>query len=421
VDAGKQHGYCRNRDPRTEGPGSVCMCDAGWMGSDCTENVNECAEDTDACDANAYCTDNIGSYECECKYPVPVEGDDGNNQPGFYGTGFECSACKVCPIGLRAVGICESENRDCTDINECQEINDCDDHATCHNAYGSFTCECDQNGNNDEWWGVGTQSNECDPCTDCYNGYHEQSPCTSTVDRVCKTNILSGKYLIESEADDNRMCMVMLEGEWYPSRVNYGNGDDYCGISVPSGEANPLHLVKQMVPAAVWKLTQLYDNVETGYGDIYTIESQVNGEWSCLFFGNSGNDIYPSLQSCTGWDITDTANCPWNNVGKSYCGYSTEPDTLRENGQAVWKITPVKLAESKFIIQNQAKQIKTTVDGESLWECLAFEKQGAATNPSRYNWGNGDDWCGAGDWEGLGSEVALLNNKQAVFIITAMY
>jgi len=418
-DMQKEHGYCRNRDPRTEGPGSVCMCDAGWIGKDCTQNLDECVEETDACDAEAYCTDNIGSYECQCKYPVPDAGSDGNNKAGYYGTGFECSACTVCAVGMRPVSVCEERDRECADINECQEVNNCDDHATCDNTYGSFTCECDQNGEGDEWWGVGITTDRCTACTNCNFGFHEEEPCMSTVDRVCKANVLSGDYLIESEADDNRMCMVMMEEEWYPSRVNYGNGDKYCGISIPADEEKgPLQLVKQMVPGAVWKLTALYGNVDTGYGDIYTIQSRVNQQWHCLFFGNDGLDMYPSLQTCTGWDINDMANCPWNNPGKSFCGFSTEPDSLRENGQAVWKISPVKLVESKFIIQNHAKQLRSSIEGDSLWECLAFEKQGAATNPSRYNWGNGDDWCGAGDWEGLGSEIALLNNKQAVFILT---
>merc|ERR1712138_127364 len=87
------------------------------------------------------------------------------------------------------------------------------------------------------------------------------------------------------------------------------------------------------------------------------------------------------------------------------------------NTQAVFKITPVKLNANKYIIQNAAKG-NTNYEGDALWECLAFEKNGAATNPSRYNWGNGDSWCGVGDWEGLGKDVALMNNKQAVFILT---
>jgi len=82
-------------------------------------------------------------------------------------------------------------------------------------------------------------------------------------------------------------------------------------------------------------------------------------------------------------------------------------------------VTPLKLNENKYILQSASKGHKGQ-DGTPIWECLAFEEQGAATNPSRYNWGNGDTWCGAGDWEGEGKVYGLLNNKQAVFILTFM-
>merc|ERR1719460_3098306 len=80
---------------------------------------------------------------------------------------------------------------------------------------------------------------------------------------------------------------------------------------------------------------------------------------------------------------------------------------------AIFQIKAVKLVEKKYIIQARARS-------NGNWECLAFEDQGAATNPSRYNWGNGEDWCGVGDWDGYGKEMALLNNKQAVFIFTQL-
>ena len=77
------------------------------------------------------------------------------------------------------------------------------------------------------------------------------------------------------------------------------------------------------------------------------------------------------------------------------------------------------MSESKFLLQNAANGNTDSMDN-TLWECVVFEKAGASTNPSRYNWGNGDDFCGVGDWEGLGKEIALLNNKQAVFILTSL-
>ena len=142
-------------------------------------------------------------------------------------------------------------------------------------------------------------------------------------------------------------------------------------------------------------------------------------------FGNKGKDIYPSTQNCRSYDIADKAECPWANGGKGmeYCGFEVQgadpKDALVENGQAVWRVVPLKLNENKYLLMSASKGRKEDDNsGNKIWECLAFEDNGAATNPSRYNWGNGGQWCGVGNWEGEGKIVSLLNNKMAVFILT---
>merc|ERR1712167_98876 len=114
------------------------------------------------------------------------------------------------------------------------------------------------------------------------------------------------------------------------------------------------------------------------------------------------------------------STCPWGSTdSKPYCDFQVDSRTttdtrgaLVDNKLATFKISAVKVIENKFIIQSSARASK------NIWECLAFEEQGAATHPSRYNWGNAADWCGVGDWNGYGKQVALMNNKQAVFIFT---
>merc|ERR1712036_142982 len=83
-------------------------------------------------------------------------------------------------------------------------------------------------------------------------GFHEVQPCTSTSDRVCErdiaayvpqyfrnadgstlpydANVASGNHIIMTEADENRMCLTIATGDWFPSRVDYGNPDTVCGI-----------------------------------------------------------------------------------------------------------------------------------------------------------------------------------------------
>ena len=82
-------------------------------------NVNECADNTHDCDANASCTDTIGSYTCEC-------------DAGYSGDGLNCS-----------------NDNECTD-----NTDNCDANASCTDTEGSFTCSC-----NDGYSGDGISCN----------------------------------------------------------------------------------------------------------------------------------------------------------------------------------------------------------------------------------------------------------------------
>jgi len=266
----------------------------------------------------------------------------------------------------------------------------------------------------------------CNACTVCYDGYHEVLPCTSTTDRTCDINVASGLYMLETEADDNRQCLAMMKGEWYPSRINFGEGDDdsFCGVFGADAAAKKTAL--KLDGQAVFKLSHIgnhNDQEKKEGGDMYLLEFNSGEGYQCLFFGNDGKDIYPSLQNCHSYPLDQKSSCPWAYSGEDFCGFKKEGEeaeqALFENGQAIWRITPLKLNANKYILQTASKGLTAGPNGDlKLWECLAFEEQGAATNPSRYNWGNGDAWCGAGDWEGLGPAYGLMNNKQAVFILT---
>ena len=56
----------------------TCACQSGFTGDglSCT-NIDECAENLHACDANATCSDTAGGYECTCN-------------AGYGGDGFSC-------------------------------------------------------------------------------------------------------------------------------------------------------------------------------------------------------------------------------------------------------------------------------------------------------------------------------------------
>ena len=44
-----------------------CVCRQGWGGFNCTDDINECAENQDVCGFLKNCKNLEGSYQCDCK------------------------------------------------------------------------------------------------------------------------------------------------------------------------------------------------------------------------------------------------------------------------------------------------------------------------------------------------------------------
>jgi len=109
---------CKNGATCANTDGSyMCTCDEGWVGRDCTFDIDECKEGTDSCEAskNEVCTNTDGSFRCDCS--------DGYNREG----------------GVDGVG----GQGDCKDVNECElDPNPCteENRGTCTNSPpGSYT------------------------------------------------------------------------------------------------------------------------------------------------------------------------------------------------------------------------------------------------------------------------------------------
>ena len=104
------NGGCSANAACTNTPGSrTCACNTGFSGDGVTcTDINECATNTDNCDANAAsCTNTPGSFTCACTSVSPATAST------------------------------------CTDINECAtNTDDCDANATCTNTYRApLTCD----------------------------------------------------------------------------------------------------------------------------------------------------------------------------------------------------------------------------------------------------------------------------------------
>lgn len=110
-------GGCLNSGICTS-PGE-CTCPAGFTGTRCERDVNECAPPalpalsaSSPCPPRAKCLNTPGSYYC------------------------------VCNNGYRQAS--PDEEQQCIDIDECEEsLHTCHPTAVCHNVDGGFRCECE--------------------------------------------------------------------------------------------------------------------------------------------------------------------------------------------------------------------------------------------------------------------------------------
>ncbi|XP_043916230.1 cubilin-like [Protopterus annectens] len=59
-----QQNPCINGQCHATLTGYICVCDPGWTGTNCTENINECA--SNPCQNGGTCIDGINGYTCTC-------------------------------------------------------------------------------------------------------------------------------------------------------------------------------------------------------------------------------------------------------------------------------------------------------------------------------------------------------------------
>ena len=112
-------------------------CLPGFNGSDCSTNIDDCVGID--CGTNGQCIDGINNHSCECA-------------PGFVGDDCIVDNCIGIDCGN---GVCQNSNESFTcecnagytgqscsfDINECEE-NSCSGNRQCVDGIATFTCEC---------------------------------------------------------------------------------------------------------------------------------------------------------------------------------------------------------------------------------------------------------------------------------------
>ncbi|XP_053372749.1 uncharacterized protein LOC123561027 [Mercenaria mercenaria] len=133
-----------------------CVCNPGWQGINCTEDINEC-EINGTCVENSYCNNTMGSHTCTCYsgYRTTV-GSCQECSANTYGVECDTSCNCVANNTINPSQSCDHINGTCyctpywsgsrceTDIDECKlgTHNCTKDHEGCHNEDGGFVCSC---------------------------------------------------------------------------------------------------------------------------------------------------------------------------------------------------------------------------------------------------------------------------------------
>ncbi|KAG5831665.1 hypothetical protein ANANG_G00306150 [Anguilla anguilla] len=140
-----------------QGSQFTCECGTGFTGDGrrCYD-VDECRENPQVCGPNALCSNQPGTFRCECAdgYQFALDGrtceeadrPSDHCQEGTHNcdvperaqcsfTGGSSYVCSCLPGFL-------GDGRRCQDIDECQQQGRCHRDAVCYNTQGSFTCQC---------------------------------------------------------------------------------------------------------------------------------------------------------------------------------------------------------------------------------------------------------------------------------------
>ncbi|PFX26091.1 Uromodulin [Stylophora pistillata] len=151
-----------------------CTCMEGYNGDgNSCQDIGECGEGSNVCDENASCTNTKGSRNCTCK-------------EGFTGNGQSCQVPSLLPSTLFALSnvvmntvipiyiiiLWVSSN----DIDECNNGSHlCNVNANCANTNGSHNCTCKE--------GYLEEGRSCQDIDECGDGSHvcdENANCTNT-------------------------------------------------------------------------------------------------------------------------------------------------------------------------------------------------------------------------------------------------
>ncbi|XP_058507232.1 protein eyes shut homolog [Solea solea] len=211
-----------------------CRCPAGFEGSWCEIDTNECS--SNPCQNQGDCVDQVNSYSCDCKLGFSGLHCDEDINECLSSPCHDIGRCQdlvngfrcVCPPGYFGT-LCD------LDVNEC-EVSPCLHEGICINTPGGFKCVC-RSGYSGARCEVNIDeciSNPCQNsgrCIDAPNRYHCLCP-EGFVGLHCETNVdecMSAPCLYGSCKDRIYSYSCLCESGWTGTRCE-SNIDD-CAAS----------------------------------------------------------------------------------------------------------------------------------------------------------------------------------------------
>ncbi|XP_041788948.1 nidogen-1-like [Chelmon rostratus] len=137
-----------------EGLQFTCECSSGYTGDGrYCHDIDECRETLQVCGSNAVCSNQPGTFRCECLTGF-VFASDGKtcieeNRPVDHCQrgSHDCDVRALCSYMGGSAYVCSclpgfvGDGRVCQDVDECQQDR-CHRDASCSNTQGSYTCQC---------------------------------------------------------------------------------------------------------------------------------------------------------------------------------------------------------------------------------------------------------------------------------------
>ena len=204
-----------------------------WLFCDAFTDINEC-QGANGCHVNSTCTNNHGSYQCNC-------------QVGFHGDGKNCGNVNECSLKSDScdknanckeiVGsyLCQclhgytGNGRQCTDINECSlGIHNCQSDLQCKNTPGFFTCQCPKGFT---WNGTG-----CENINACFTNMHTCSKNAFCLDSagqftcICRCGYTGSGHQCQAlgEAKQHSFCFIIQKLQLQKYSVRKQNALTVC-------------------------------------------------------------------------------------------------------------------------------------------------------------------------------------------------